>query len=310
MAYLYLATTSLLAHCTSPYSVLHQERLYLLQALAAEEERGKRLTQALKRIKSKLEKSDCADPPVSPRRLKQSIKSIRNKISNNQFRERTLAVSLANVAARIEGMKRYQWGNSQQSHQVQRLMMAPAVADFTLQSSLAGDVTTQIQYLAMTSPTQPQLYLPPGSVNSYLVGSQSQVPQCPVSFPSTSCATSMGFNLPTNPQVNLVGVEQSEPESSFAQSVDAISPFDVSSPLTLPDEDFGSEPVSRLSKDQQRPWSWPSVDNLDQANNENPNDEAQHAHGGLGQRLSSLDATSSGIRLDRLSRNNLGQHSM
>ena len=94
---------------TNQYSSLHQERLYLLSALAEEEDRGERLTRAFEALNSKLRRLESADPPTSPRPLKQTIKNIRHKIGKCQQRERALAENLAQVVAHMEGLRRYQW---------------------------------------------------------------------------------------------------------------------------------------------------------------------------------------------------------
>ena len=298
MAQYYQPPQGLPALCTSQYSILHQERLYLLKALADEEERGERLTKALETLKSKLEKIDIADPHVSARKLKQAIKSIRHKLGKCQYRERALSGNLTNVVAQMEGMKRYQWRSAHQqySHHTQygqMMMMSPATPTFMLQSPLTSAITAQMQYMALNSPRNLNLYHS-GTYNPYPSGTMSQVPQTPILHPAA-----MGYQLQAHLQRAQWTTEQGEAETSIQSPVSSISPFDLMPFSSLPEE-FEYDAISPLSKAQQRPWSWPSVASADPEAEEKASTDAKADEGGLARRLSATDSASCGIRLDRL----------
>lgn len=151
---------------TNQYSILHQERMYLLSALAEEENQGEHLTHSLSVLQAQLAKNEAADPSVSTRRLKKQIKAVRNKIGACQHRERAIAANLANLVAQMEGMKRYQSGNIQQQYAMQiqqaqqharMVLMSPSRPNFALRSPATVDLASQMQFMSLGQPMEAPL---------------------------------------------------------------------------------------------------------------------------------------------------------
>lgn len=183
---------------TSQYSTWHQERLYLLSALAEEESKGEHLTQILSDLQSQLNQFEVNDSFAAAKKLRQKIKAVRNKIGACQHRERALAANLANTVVQMEGLKRYQWRNAQQEYAIQILqaqqhaqmvLMSPARPQFALRSPSPMDLVSQMQYMSLghspaaaTTQSSPQNpYLALGQINgpsqympSYSAYGQSQ----------------------------------------------------------------------------------------------------------------------------------------
>ena len=268
MARYYQGLTSIPGFCTSQYSTLHQERLYLLQSLAEEEERGERLTKSLESLKAKLENHDPADTQVSARKLKTAIKSIRHKIGRCQYRERALSANLSNVVGQMEGAKRYQWRSahqeySYQSHFGQMMTMSPAAPSFALQSPLPAALTAQMQYMALSTPRH---HVPPWTYGAYSIGAaprQTQVFNSATMDDGSWLTSSVGQwtgdqsrldTLPYSPVSSISSVDL-VPSSSHLEErvVDAISP---------------------LPQTQQRPWSWPGTADADADTNGQSESEA------------------------------------
>ena len=164
---------------TSQYSVLHQERMYLLQALAAEESQGEQLTQSLSALQTQIETSEAAQPPGNTRRLKQQCKHIRTRLGACQMRERALAVNIARIVAQLEGMKRYQWRNAQQDYAVQlqlaqqhaqMVLMSPSRPAFALRSPANVDLSSQMQYMSIAPSAGGPLFGNRATLKPYLGG--------------------------------------------------------------------------------------------------------------------------------------------
>jgi hypothetical protein len=298
----YYAPMSLPALYTSQYSILHQERLYLLKALADEEERGERLTKSLETLKSKLEKLDPENPEVSARKIKTAMKSVRNKIGKCQHRERALCQNLTNVVAQMEGMKRYQYRSayqhySQQSqHGQMRMMISPAAPNFALQSPLTYGIAAQMQYMTLGSPRQPNVYIPPRSYNTYLAGPAQQLPQTPMLLPAA-----IDYHFSGLTHNGQMGVHHSHPDNIFESPVSSISPFDLAPFASNSRGATEIDAVSPLSN-APRPLSWPSSARVKADPGQTPLAGEQPVGSHFIRRLSSIDATSVGLKLDRLSR--------
>jgi hypothetical protein len=151
--------------------------MYLLNALAEEENQGERLTHMLSGLQAQIDGLEANDSSPNARRLRQQVKALRSKMGACQHRERALAANLANVVVQIEGMKRYQWRNAHQEyamqiqqaqHHAQMVLMSPARPQFALRSPGFMDPSSQMQYLSLgQSPGNQLLYSSP-SAASYL----------------------------------------------------------------------------------------------------------------------------------------------
>jgi hypothetical protein len=153
---------------TSQYSVLHQQRLYLLSALAEVEDQGERLIQSLGALETQIHGNEATEPPLSTKKLRQQVRSVRNRLTECQHQERALAANLSQLVAQMEGMKRYQWRQAQHDYQMQiqqaqqhaqMVLLSPARPGFALRSPAAMDLATQMHYMSLDQPTtssQPQ----------------------------------------------------------------------------------------------------------------------------------------------------------
>lgn len=151
---------------TSQYSILYQERMYLLNAIAEEESQGEHFTHSLSVLQAQWHEKEGANPPLSTKKLKQQIKAVRNKISACQHRERAIAANLANVVAQMEGLKRYQSMNTQHGYAMQlqqaqqhaqMVLMSPARPNFALRSPGTVDLASQMQFMSLGQPMNASL---------------------------------------------------------------------------------------------------------------------------------------------------------
>jgi hypothetical protein len=191
---------------TTQYSVLHQERLYLVNALVQEESQGESLTHSLMALQAQVHQNETSDPPVNTRKLRQQIKTVRQKIGACQNRERALAANLANITARMEGVKRYNWQNAQaryaiqlqqaQQHAQNVLMMSPSRPAFALRSPANVDLAAEMQYLTL-APSGGPVFGNRASLDPY-IGSFSQ-PFGPMNL----AYSTYGEAIPTPMQMQL-----------------------------------------------------------------------------------------------------------
>jgi hypothetical protein len=147
---------------TSQYSVFHQQRLYLLNALAEVENQGERLTQSLGALETQIIEHEATEPPLSTKKIRQQVRSVRNRLTDCQHQERALAANLSQLVAQMEGIKRYQWRQAQHDYQMQiqqaqqhaqMVLLSPARPGFALRSPAAMDLATQMHYMSLNQPT-------------------------------------------------------------------------------------------------------------------------------------------------------------
>lgn len=258
---------------TSQYSVLHQERLYLLNALAEEANQGESLTHTLISLQAQIHQSETSNPPESTRKLRQQVKAVRNKIGTCQHRERALAANLANVVAQMEGYKRYQWRSAEEQYAMQLQaaqqhaqsvlrMMSPSRPAFALRSPANIDLAAQMQYMTL-GPAAGPAYDNRASLDPYM-GSLNQ-PLMSMNVPYGYAEAVTGpFQTGGSPMSQDVTswsgytdvsstVNVATPESAMETSFPCVSPTSLEWTNVRPDESCRQRSASMLETVQEYP---------------------------------------------------------
>lgn len=293
---------------TNQYSILHQDRLFLLNALANEEERGERLAYALVGLKSKLENFgerkaeneivNSSEPQITARKLKLSIKTVKHKIGRCQHRERALSADLAIVIARMEGLDRYRWRCAQQVYNLQSqydqlVMMSPLTPEYTVQSPLIAGVTAQMQYMGFDSSIQSDFHHAMSPENVYQAATAAHMPQTPAILPAN-----VGHSVPMHPRPRQTIVE-TDRDTNLISPISPIS-RDGLAVMTPSSEDQSESSITSSFLKGARPRSWPSVESGYEADASSAFEKAEPKAGTVTPKLRRLDATGSGIGLDNL----------
>jgi hypothetical protein len=297
------AVPDLSTHLLSPqYFALYQERLHLLKSLTEEGDRRERLIKSLAKLESQLLEIERGESDLNARRVKVAIKSVRHKIGSCYSREQGLSSSLAYVAAQMEDLKRYQWRTSILQHE-QRVqtpqmgyLMSPASASFGLQSPLSTNVIAQMPYLTLNTPQQAHLYGGFDSVVGYAFNNVEKA------FPTIAFSPLGAINQqPCQPLESPVSDGEEKGAIIFESPVSPISPFDMSSlSATLDGQpEIGSRHILE-GWQSDRPWTSQIDKNEDRGSNVQPKNDQNAVPSEIRRRLSILDATSSGLRLEGL----------
>lgn len=121
------------------YFSLHQERSYLLSALATEESRAEHMTRTLETTRVKLQIAEASDDPAGEvGNLRKVAAAITRKLKKCRKSERALANNLAAVTARMQMLEQHQWRKAQFEYS-QRMQetpiygMAQGLQEMTLQ---------------------------------------------------------------------------------------------------------------------------------------------------------------------------------
>ena len=103
----------------SGHSSLHQERAYLLSALASEESRMEQLTVSLDSVKHKLidTESGSNPDPEEAARLKRVIRGLTRKLERSQKSQKAMVNNLAAVTSRMVMMEQHQWRKAQYEYE-------------------------------------------------------------------------------------------------------------------------------------------------------------------------------------------------
>src|SRR5271170_6068753 len=95
-------------------SSLHQERAYLLSALAAGESRGEQLTFSLDAARQKLAAADHAEGAVDEvKKLKKVVTGLARKLKRSQKSRNAMINNLAAVTSRMKMLEQHQWRKAQ-----------------------------------------------------------------------------------------------------------------------------------------------------------------------------------------------------
>lgn len=126
-------------HC---YSSLHQERSYLLSALAAEESRYEYLSRTLENTRAKLQIVEAQeDSAAVTKKLRKGVTAITRKLKRSRKCERAMANNLAAVTAHMHMLEQHHWRKAQLEYsQMMQLTpiagMALGLQGMTLEPSL------------------------------------------------------------------------------------------------------------------------------------------------------------------------------
>lgn len=287
---------------TSQYSILYQERMYLLNALAEEESQGEHFTHSLSVLQAQLHEKEGANPPLSTKKLKQQIKAVRNKIGACQHRERAIATNLANVVAQMEGLKRYQSRSVQQDYAMQLqqaqqhaqlVLMSPARPNFALRSPGTMDLASQMQFMSLGQPMNASLAQQP--LDPYSAAHGQSMPMFQIGSPFGDYSQAHHWYTEASPVLRNLeaygGVTEADIEFDRP-----ISPLTVISPTTshsIQDRSHGS-----VSGGRQRATSLLTPANPDGTSEPNPL-PSKPINDGAVRRLSLLDGTSAAMQLER-----------
>lgn len=118
MSYYWAVPGSSVAPTTSSvmdnHSSLHQERAYLLSALAAEESRVEQLTFSLERTRKKLAAAEHAENPIEAiAGYKKATTSLVRKLSRSQKSQKAMVSNLAAATAGMQMIEQHQWRKAQ-----------------------------------------------------------------------------------------------------------------------------------------------------------------------------------------------------
>jgi hypothetical protein len=151
------------------HSSLHQERLYLLSALANEESRGEQLTQSLSRTNAKLKAVTESSEPDSDaaKNLKKAALALHRKLRRSQKSQKAMIANLASVMERVQSLERSQWRRAHAQYSQQSLLPNVDALTMNMQNmELVSPVTPSYVYTSQT-PISP--YTP--SFNPYVLPS-------------------------------------------------------------------------------------------------------------------------------------------
>ena len=96
------------------YSSLHQERAYILSALASEESRSEQFTLTLESLRKKLGKAEQSeDGPNLVANLKKAIATLLRKSKRSQKNQKAMVNNLAAVTSRMQMLEQHQWRRAQ-----------------------------------------------------------------------------------------------------------------------------------------------------------------------------------------------------
>lgn len=139
-------------HCS-----LHQERAYLLSALAAEESREEQLTFSLEAAKKKLAAAGQTEGSTEVvKSLKKAVTGLARKLKRSQRNKKAMISNLAAVASRMQMLEQHQWRRAQFAYS--QRSQVPSLNDINVNMqnlTLVSPITPTYQYQAQ-SPVSPQ----------------------------------------------------------------------------------------------------------------------------------------------------------
>jgi len=155
-------------------SSLHQERAYLLSALAAEESRGEQLTFSLDAARQKLAAGDHEEGAIDEmKKLKKAVTGLARKLKRSQKSRNAMINNLAAVTSRMKMLEQHQWRKAQ--FEYSRRTQLPSFDDMTMNMqnlTLVSPITPGYQYQAQ-SPISPQT---PGLVHPVPLSPMPNIP--------------------------------------------------------------------------------------------------------------------------------------
>ena len=144
-------------------SSLHQERAYLLSALAVEESREEQLTFSLDSTRQRLAAADHAEGSVDEvKKLKKVVTGIARKLKRSQKSRKAMINNLAAVTSRMTMLEQHQWRKAQ--FEYSRRTQLPSFDDTMNMQNLTlvspGMLGYQYQMQSPISPQTPGLVHP------------------------------------------------------------------------------------------------------------------------------------------------------
>lgn len=138
-------------------SSLHQERAYLLSALAAEESRGEQLTFSLDAARERLAAAEQAeDSADAVKNLKKMVTSLSSKLKRSQKSQKAMVNNLAAVTSRMQMLEQHQWRRAQFEYDQRSQLPSLANINTNMRNvSLVSPMTPSYQY-QVHSPISPQ----------------------------------------------------------------------------------------------------------------------------------------------------------
>lgn len=125
-------------------SSLHQERAYLLSALAAEESREEQLTFSLDATRKKLAAAEYEeDSPDAVKSLKKTVTGLARELKRSKKNQKAMISNLAAVTSRMQMLEQHQWRRAQFEYN-QRC-----------QFHFLNDMNMNMQNLTLVSPITP-----------------------------------------------------------------------------------------------------------------------------------------------------------
>jgi hypothetical protein len=277
------------------YSALHQERLYLLSALAAEESRAEQMTRSLQTTRAKLmNAADCEDSTDAVANLRKAASAIVRKLKKCQKNQRAMANNLDAVTSRMQMLEEHQWRRAQFEYSQKMLQtpmygMAMGLQEMSLDTLISpayGYPCTPYPATSHYSVSSPTI-----SVPSILASPMLQS----LATPSTGAFWGHALPAPYHDQFYshpTLNVPSNTPQSSVP-SQELIS--DNRPVMFAPDQ----EPMRRARRmslpNPTRKNSWHLGETLTEIGEESVVNEGMD----LGRRLSMVDGTSSALRMQR-----------
>jgi hypothetical protein len=275
-------------------SSLHQERAYLLSALAAEESRGEQLTFSLDAARQRLATADHMEGSVDElKKLKKAVTGIARKLKRSQKSRKAMINNLAAVTSRMEMLEQHQWRKAQ--FEYSRRTQLPSFDDtMNMQNlTLASPITPGYQY-QMQSPISPQT---PGLVHP--------VPLC--AMPNIQWCTTAGGGWGSPLYTPFYAQPYEWPQVSCQgplQTMQHPSPIDESLWRNV---DYSRHSGQAFDSQHQRTMSLPTIPQRASwarkgSRKINGEDEAMSPMSdiNLARRLSLIGGASAGLRLEKL----------
>lgn len=275
----------------SEYSLLHQQRRYLLENLANEEARREHFANLFEVTKVKMSAAHSSSGKVeSIKVLKKSFKNLRYKLMSSQKAEKSLAENLALLNARMNYLEQTQWrrANLEYRQSLQGGQLDALVTEMQhmgLVSPITPGFPTPPHTSGFVSPMSPMFIYPwtsdyPASLESYQLFSSTPTLQPYSSFP-------LGHFVSELPEANNF-----QPDEAFDNSDTTLQIDTDMSPLHLPLQE---------SVPAQRAFSLPEISSTRSLSLvTSPAKEPLEGNSfGLSRKLSLANHGSSGLRLER-----------
>ena len=173
------------------YSSLHQERSYLLSALAREESRAEHMNGTLETIRAKLQMAQADQGSAEAiGNLKKAVMAISRKLKKCYKSERAMANNLAAVTARMQILEQHQWRKAQSEYS-QRMQQMPisGVALGLQEMTLESRMSPAYGYPCTPYPPTPYTIDP-------LSATLPSMPATPFLQPQSTMNMEMGWNTP------------------------------------------------------------------------------------------------------------------